>query len=71
MGVYVYCVRARARVGLCVSARVCVVWLSENVCACVRVCVFIYVCACMFVGFVMCGCCGNVYTVPCLRFFLP
>jgi hypothetical protein len=38
------------------------------VCVCVWVCGC--VCMCVCVGFVMCGCFGNMYTVLRLRFFL-
>jgi hypothetical protein len=38
-------------------------------CVCVCVCEFCNVCVC--VGFVMCGCFGNMCTVLRLRFFLP
>jgi hypothetical protein len=30
---------------------------------CLGFCVFVWVCVCLCVGFVMCGCFGNVYTV--------
>ena len=62
---------------LLMCGRVCVVWacvrsvyfVSVCVClcvSCVRVCVCVIVCVLgrMCVGFVMCGCFGNIYTVP-------
>ena len=65
MGVCGFC-----NVWTCVCERVCGVGecVCVCVCVCVGVCVFVWawVCeyVCMCVGFVMCGCFGNIYTVP-------
>ena len=59
---------------LCVYVCVCGLrYLACNVgvCAFVWVCVCVCVCVFVCVGFVMCGCFGNTYTVTSLRFSYP
>ena len=53
------------RLCVCVYGRLCE-WGRVFVCVYVCVsggCVCVSVCVCVYVGFVMCGCYGNMYTI--------
>jgi len=60
-GYILHCVCFNLYYGGFILFYVCVCVCCMCVCACARACFVMCVCVCM--GFVMCGCFGNMYTV--------